>query len=83
MKFLRKSWIIDTYELPSLITARAAKNLAEATGVDPYEILSAVSYASADLNWNNKKSRSSLEMNDQSSRPELKDHTTPYPGRRA
>ncbi len=54
-------------------TARAAKNLAEAAGVDLYEIKPAVPYTSADLNWQNKNSRSSVEMKDKSSRPALAD----------
>ena len=54
-------------------TARLAKNLAEAAGADLYEIRPAVPYTSADLNWQNKQSRSSVEMNDKSSRPELAD----------
>ena len=62
------------YFSASGVTARAAKNLAKAAGADLYEILPAVPYTSADLDWNDKKSRSSLEMNDKASRPELKDH---------
>ena len=54
-------------------TARAAKNLAEAAGADLYEIKPAVPYTRADLNWNDKKTRSSVEMNDKSSRPALAD----------
>ncbi len=54
-------------------TARAAKNLAEAAGADLYEINPAVPYTSADLNWQNKNSRSSVEMKDKSSRPALAD----------
>lgn len=54
-------------------TARLAKNLAEAAGADLYEIRPAVPYTSADLNWQNKQSRSSVEMSDHSSRPELAD----------
>jgi len=54
-------------------TARLAKNLAEAAGADLYEIRPAVPYTSADLNWQNKQSRSSVEMIDHSSRPELAD----------
>ena len=38
-----------------------------------YEIKPAVPYTSADLNWQNKQSRSSIEMNDKSSRPALAD----------
>ena len=54
-------------------TARLAKDLAEAAGADLYEIRPAVPYTSADLNWQNKQSRSSVEMSDHSSRPELAD----------
>ena len=54
-------------------TAKAAKNLAEAADADLYEIKPAVPYTQADLNWMDKKSRSSVEMNDKSSRPALAD----------
>lgn len=54
-------------------TATAAKQLAAAAGADLYEIKPAVPYTKEDLNWMNKKSRSSVEMNDKSSRPELAD----------
>ncbi len=54
-------------------TARVAKELAQAAGADLYEIKPAVPYTKADLNWMDKKSRSSVEMNDKSSRPALAD----------
>ena len=54
-------------------TARIAKELAQAAGADTYEIRPAVPYTKADLNWMDKKSRSSIEMNDKSSRPALVD----------
>ncbi len=54
-------------------TAKVAKNLAEAVGADLYEIKPAEPYTQADLNWMDKKSRSSVEMNDKSSRPALAD----------
>ncbi len=54
-------------------TARVAENLAQAAGADLYEIKPAVPYTKDDLNWMDKKSRSSVEMNDKSSRPELAD----------
>ena len=54
-------------------TAKVAKNLAEAAGADLYEIKPAEPYTQADLNWMDKKSRSSVEMNDKSSRPALAD----------
>ena len=55
-------------------TARVAKELAQAVGADIYEIKPAVPYTKADLNWMDKKSRSSVEMNDRLSRPTLADH---------
>lgn len=54
-------------------TARVAKDLANAAGADLYEIKPAVPYTRADLNWQDKNSRSSLEMRDKSSRPALAD----------
>ncbi len=61
-------------------TARVAKNLAEATGADLYEIRPEVPYTEADLDWMNKKSRSSIEMNDKSSRPALADQDADLAG---
>lgn len=54
-------------------TARAAKELAQAAGADLYEIKPAVPYTKDDLNWMDKQSRSSVEMNDKSSRPAIAD----------
>ena len=61
-------------------TAAAAKKLAEAAGADLYEIKPAVPYTKEDLNWMNKKSRSSVEMNDKSFRPELADKSAAVSG---
>lgn len=55
-------------------TRKAAENLAQAAEADLYEIRPAVPYTGADLDWRNKKSRSSVEMNDKSSRPALADN---------
>ena len=52
-------------------TKKAAERLAKATGADLFEIKPKVPYSSADLNWMDKKSRSSVEMSDPSSRPEI------------
>lgn len=52
-------------------TAKLANTLVQATGGDLYEIRPAVPYTSADLNWNNKSSRSSVEMNDKAARPAI------------
>ncbi len=54
-------------------TAGVAKDLASAIGADLYRIQPAVPYTQADLNWMDKKSRSSVEMSDKSSRPALAD----------
>ena len=53
-------------------TKKAAERLAKATGADLFEIKPKVPYSSADLNWMDKKSRSSVEMADASSRPALR-----------
>ena len=50
-------------------TARAARRLAEAIGADLFEIAPEQPYTSADLNWNDKNSRSSREMADEKCRP--------------
>ena len=63
------------YFSASGVTAGVAKKLAEAAGADLYEIRPKVPYTSADLNWNNASSRSSVEMKDKASRPELADRT--------
>ncbi len=54
-------------------TAAVAKTLAETAGTDLYEIKPQTAYTRADLDWTNKKSRSSVEMNDKSFRPPLSD----------
>ena len=64
---------VVTYFSASGVTARKAKELAKVVGADLYEIAPAVPYTRADLDWMNKKSRSSIEMNDRSSRPALAD----------
>ena len=58
-------------------TAKAAKALASAVGGELYEIRPAIPYTSADLNWMDKGSRSSLEMKDAHSRPALADTDAP------
>lgn len=61
------------YFSASGVTARAAKSLAGAAGADLYEIRPVAPYTQADLDWTNKKSRSSVEMNDLGFRPALAD----------
>ena len=52
-------------------TKKVAERLAKSAGADLFEIRPTVPYSSADLNWMDKKSRSSVEMNDPDSRPEI------------
>ena len=54
-------------------TRKLANTLAEVLGADSYEIKPATPYSGKDLNWNNSQSRSSVEMADINSRPELAD----------
>ena len=54
-------------------TKKTAQLIAKATGADLYEITPKVAYTEADLNWMDKKSRSSVEMNDKKFRPEVED----------
>ena len=68
------------YFSASGVTAGVAKKLAEATDADIYEIRPKVPYTDADLNWNNSNSRSSVEMRDKSSRPELADKNSKIEG---
>ncbi len=53
------------------VTKGVAETLADAAGADLYEIKPEVPYTSADLNWMDKKSRSTVEMKDPSSRPAI------------
>ena len=52
-------------------TKAVAEKLAQGIGADLHEIAPKVPYTRADLNWMNKRSRSSVEMNDRSARPEI------------
>ena len=57
------------YFSASGVTAKVAENLAAAAGADLFEIEPEQPYTRADLNWQDSKSRSSIEMNDETSRP--------------
>ena len=59
------------YFSASGVTAKLAEKLAEAIGADIYEIQPAVPYTTKDLDWLNKQSRSSVEMKNPESRPEI------------
>ena len=59
------------YFSASGVTAKVAENLADAIGADIFEIQLKVSYTKADLNWMDKKVRSTIEMSDPASRPAI------------
>ena len=59
------------YFSASGVTKKAAEALAEAVGADVHEIVPQVPYTKADLDWQDKQSRSTLEMKDKSSRPAI------------
>lgn len=61
------------YFSASGVTGAVACTLQEVLNADLYEIAPAVPYTDADLNWRNAASRSSLEMKDTASRPEILD----------
>ena len=61
------------YFSASGVTAKAAEALSAAAEAELYEIRPAVPYVKKDLNWMDKKSRTTLEMQDPSCRPELAD----------
>ena len=65
------------YFSASGVTAELANRLAEAIKAPAYEIRPAVPYTKADLDWMNKKSRSTVEMEDKSCRPALADTDAP------
>lgn len=54
-------------------TRKVAEMIATAAEADLYEIVPKQPYSKADLNWMDKKSRSSVEMSDKKFRPELTD----------
>ena len=62
---------VVAYFSASGVTARAAEEIAKAAGADLYEIRPAQPYTPADLDWTDKKSRSTAEMNDPDCRPEI------------
>lgn len=69
------------YFSASGVTAKVAETLSDALGADLFEIVPKVRYTQADLDWRDKTSRSTIEMNDPSSRPEieaLRDNVADY-----
>ena len=67
--------ILVAYFSASGVTAKVAKKLADVTGADLFEIVSAAPYTRADLDWTDRNSRSSREMRDKSFRPAIAETT--------
>lgn len=63
--------VLVAYFSASGVTAKLAQKLASAIGADLHEIRPETPYTDADLNWMDKESRSSVEMNDKSFRPSI------------
>ena len=63
--------ILVAYFSASGVTARAAREVADAVHADLYEIRPAEPYSAADLDWTDRKSRSTREMNDPACRPAM------------
>ena len=66
---MRKTLV--AYFSASGVTAKVAQTLAETIGADIFEIVPKIPYTKADLNWMDENARSTLEMNNPSSRPEI------------
>ena len=78
---------IVAYFSASGVTAKVAERLSEAIGAELFSIEPEIPYTKADLDWMDKKSRSTMEMNDPSSRPaiakkceNMKDYDTVFVG---
>ena len=65
------SKVLVSYFSPSGVTKRKAEVFAKEVGGDLFEIIPKQIYTDADLNWNDSNSRTSIECNDVSSRPEI------------
>ena len=65
------SKVLVSYFSASGVTKRVAEKIAKAINGDLFEIEPAQKYTAEDLDWTNKQSRSSIEMNDKSSRPQI------------
>ena len=63
--------VLVAYFSASGVTAKVAEKLAKSIDADLYEIAPEIPYTKADLNWMDKKSRSTVEMEDRSSRPAI------------
>lgn len=68
-----KHKVLVAYFSASGTTKGVAQQLAEVAGADLHEIKPEAPYTDADLDWQNKQSRSSIEMKDKNSRPAITD----------
>lgn len=60
-------------------TARLAKTIAGVVDGDLFEIKPQLPYAAADLDWTDSRSRSTVEMNDEDSRPAIAERVENMP----
>ena len=65
------SEILVSYFSASGVTKNIAKKISDAVNGDLFEIEPLKKYTAEDLDWTNKRSRSSIEMNDKTSRPQI------------
>ncbi len=65
------SKILVAYFSASGVTKKVSESLAKVAEADLFEIVPEQVYTKADLNWQDKQSRSSVEMNDRNSRPAI------------
>ena len=71
-KTMEKKKVLVVYFSATGTTRQVAKQIAKIADADICEIIPTKPYSSADLDWTNKQSRSSLEMNDLKARPAIK-----------
>ena len=71
-KTMEKKKVLVVYFSATGTTRQVAKQIAQIADADLCEIVPAKPYSGADLDWTNKQSRSSIEMNNPKARPEIK-----------
>ena len=71
MRGARRTAIFSNGAPASGVTAKVAELVADAAGADVYQVQPEVAYTQADLNWMDKNSRSSVEMNNKMIRPAI------------
>ena len=71
-KTMEKKKVLVVYFSATGTTRQVAKQIAQIADADLCEIVPAKPYSGADLDWTNKQSRSSIEMNNPKDRPEIK-----------